>query len=385
MPHRHLDTARRPASWTAAALATAALILISGCTSSGSHSPAAPTFGAHVARTSYNQVTAAVDTAYRSSPAIKTYSVDQLQYNTKTRNTVLGVCRHGGAASDESALQSSRVTACAPLIYFFYSYGKTHAANSAYRASTAIYNYALTSISGPFSTQASLNKLLRGWKIPVTADGTIPAPNDQLTRLLNAARAAMTSTAGVHLTVRATSTGTDRHASFTVGRTSAIQTLQQGNATGELRVTPAAAYFHGNAAGLHTFFGIPTTRVAAVGGQWVNVAKGTSQYASLGANSMLAALTPTILPSTTAVTVTPATDGGVKVERLTWTTFQGDASTPVARTLDLATDATHLPVQQTAKTSITTQTVHYTQWGSPVTATAPASSISFSEATKTSK
>ena len=94
--------------------------------------------------TTFAQARAAMAAVYRSHPAIKEFSVKDVENTSATRNKVLGVCHKGGAEKSASSLESARVLACAPLIYYFYEYGRKAQAPDAVDAARKLYWYAVS-------------------------------------------------------------------------------------------------------------------------------------------------------------------------------------------------------------------------------------------------
>jgi hypothetical protein len=372
----------------AVALACAgAATLVSACSSGAAATPAGP--GANVKTVSFQQVQNEIGALYRADASITAFKVDDVQYSTSSRDKVLGVCRNGAAASDEDALESAKVMACAPLIYYYYSFGTEHSADDSLTVADDLYDYAVTQITGPFNAQQTIDQLLRSWGVPV-ASGASATPSPLGTAgiesgLLADARTAMNDSAGVHMVITsATTSGTTtstRTAVMDSGATSAVETLTDGTATGHLVVTSADAYFSGDSAGLGEFFGMSAQDVARIGTAWVSMASGTSQYTNFSAGSLIASIPSTLMPSTDAVTLTDATDSGRPVYRLAWTSFGSDASAVIKRTLDLDASGQHLPVSETSTSTGATQTVAFSAWGTAVDPAVPDQTLTFSQAT----
>lgn len=368
----------------------AASSVLAGCGSGSAPATAATasTLGAAITPVPLSQVRQDITRLYQRAPGIASYSVKDVEYTTATRDKVLGVCANGAAASDEDALESAKIMACAPLIYFLYSYGTRHPASGALGVANELYSYAVTHITGPVSTQQTLDKLLRSWGLPVTA--TAPAhlaltgTAKLVAALVTDARRAMNTSAGVHIDVtsRTSQAAGVQHASFDSGTSSAAETLTDGRASGRLRVTAQAVYFSGNRAGLVNFFGLAKQAAARVGGRWVTARAGTSQYTSLASGTLIASIPATILPASNAVTVTSTTAHGVPVYRLAWTSFIDNASTPIHETLDLAASGSHAPVSETSRSARSSQVDLFTQWGSAPTVLAPPDTVSFKAAVK---
>ncbi len=115
--------------------------------------------------TTFAQARAAMVAVYRSHPAIKEFSVKDVEYTSATRNKVLGVCHKGGAEKSASSLESARVLACAPLIYYFYEYGRRAQAPDAVDAARKLYWYAVVSNRTPFQAGPGLSRLLVSWGV----------------------------------------------------------------------------------------------------------------------------------------------------------------------------------------------------------------------------
>lgn len=127
--------------------------------------PAPSILSAPVQPTTFVQVRAAVLALYRSHPAVSSASFSDVRYTAATRDKVLSVCHSGGPEKSGTALESSRVLACAPLIFFFYSYGR-HAANpQAVSVARRLYWYAVTANREPVDAGPGLTRLLGSWGV----------------------------------------------------------------------------------------------------------------------------------------------------------------------------------------------------------------------------
>src|SRR5262249_7080936 len=100
--------------------------------------------------TTFGQARAAVVAVYRSHPAIRRFSVKDVEYTSATRDKVLGVCHKGGAEQSARSLESARVLACAPLIYYLYEYGREARVSDALAAARKLYWYAVIANRRPF-------------------------------------------------------------------------------------------------------------------------------------------------------------------------------------------------------------------------------------------
>ena len=138
----------------------------SGTSSSPTASVPAPTILTGPVRpTTFAQARAAVLALYRSHPAVSRASFSEVEYTTATRDKVLRVCHSGGPERSASALESARVLACAPLIFFFYSYGRHASAPEAVSAARTLYWYAVTANRRPVDAGPGLTRLLVSWGV----------------------------------------------------------------------------------------------------------------------------------------------------------------------------------------------------------------------------
>jgi hypothetical protein len=115
--------------------------------------------------TSFSEVSRAIDALYRNHPAIAAYEAHGVEYNATTRHKVLSVCSEGSIAATAAQLETERVMACAPLIYYFASYGRQNSAPEAIDAARLLYWYAATSNRTPYDAAGTLTGLLHSWGI----------------------------------------------------------------------------------------------------------------------------------------------------------------------------------------------------------------------------
>jgi hypothetical protein len=150
------------------AIAAAAVVAIRGPGGSSSprvSAPAPSILSAPVRPTTFAQAQAAVLALYRSHPAVSHASFNDVSYTPATRDKVLGVCHSGGPEKSASALESARVLACAPLIYFYYSYGRQASEPQAVEAAQTLYWYAATANRKPIDAGPGLTRLLASWGV----------------------------------------------------------------------------------------------------------------------------------------------------------------------------------------------------------------------------
>src|SRR5262245_49438761 len=107
----------------------------------------------------FAEAESAIDGLYRRRPGIRAFVVRDVEYSPATRNKVLDICHRGGLELNRAALESSRIAGCAPLIFFFYNYGRQKSAPDAVAVARKIYWYAVENIKGPFDAQATLDAL----------------------------------------------------------------------------------------------------------------------------------------------------------------------------------------------------------------------------------
>ena len=82
---------------------------------------------------------------------------------------MLRECTSAGTSAGSQDAETSQVIACAPLIFFLYSYGKQASVPAAVTAAGQLYWYAVTHITGPASAKTSLDEILQSWKLPCPA------------------------------------------------------------------------------------------------------------------------------------------------------------------------------------------------------------------------
>lgn len=149
-------------------MAVAALAAFSGLGASSSPTasvPAPSILTGPVRPTTFVQARAALFALYRSHPAVSRASFNDVDYTTATRDKVLRVCHSGGPEKSAGALESSRVLACAPLIFFFYSYGRHSSAPEGVDVARTLYWYAVTANRKPFDAGPGLTRLLASWGV----------------------------------------------------------------------------------------------------------------------------------------------------------------------------------------------------------------------------
>jgi hypothetical protein len=105
-----------------------------------------------------------VNTLYRTHPAIRSYVVRQVTYTPATRDKVLRVCHAGALVKTAKQREATRVFACAPLIFFFYRYGRDKSVAESLELARRLYWYG-SAIPGPFDARRALTEVLEGWGV----------------------------------------------------------------------------------------------------------------------------------------------------------------------------------------------------------------------------
>jgi hypothetical protein len=370
-------------------------VALAGCASSSGGTPATTASVFTTPRqVSAQQVDAEVAALYSGHPAVGSFEVQDVSYTTASRDRVLRQCTSGGSptgpqgSTGSQTAETAQIVACAPLIFYFYSYGRQASVPAAVTLAGDLYWYAVDNITGPVSAQASLNGLLQGWRLPVP--GLTPAQQRTVvaTSVITAADDTMLTESSVHMVITdqvAGGTGAQR-ITADMGTVTGTEIIDQGTALATIRVTRQAAYFSGTIAGLTGYLGLPFASAARIGPRWVVIKAGTSEYQDLAAENTLAALPSSILPAASQVSqVSTATAGGQKVYVLDWTTTAGGAggsATSVTVRLVLTATPKVLPVSETLTTqgqAKAAKTVTFTGWGTPFTVTAPAQTIPYAQ------
>jgi hypothetical protein len=203
--------------------------------------------------------------------------------------------------------------------------------------------------------------------------------------VLQAAKAAIATQAGVHVqfVARSSSTSKTEKILADIGRTSGAETISVGSAHLAVKVTPSRGYASGNTAGLTTLFGLSAAEAKKAGADWVSWKVGTSQYSDLKADVTMTSVTA-LIPKADGTKLSSAVTNGARLFVLTWT-IPGTSSTPqVSNRLTISASGMALPVEATSTASDgTTATTTLSRWGEPVQVGAPpiASTIASSKVT----
>jgi hypothetical protein len=380
-------TSRAPAIGWLLRLAAAGLLAptLAACADRGAPNATSTALGAHLSRVSRQQVEQDVAALYRRHPDIGSFAIQDVQYTPKTRDDVLSACTAGGAAPASETVESGRLVACAPLIFFFYSYGRKASVPEAIDLADKLYSYAVTNITGPLDAQKALGGLLHGWGIPV-AQGKVASRTGTLeVSIVAAAKKAILAQRSVHIVVtqyRGKSKAAAERIVADTGTSTGIETLTAGHASATIMVRAASAYFSGDPAGLTTLIGVSSSAAKKIGSRWVEIKAGTSEYKNLAAENLISSLPASILPAAgSSGALSTGTAAGQQVYLLTWQATPSGSGTTISERLVLAATAAPLPISETGSAAGDTQTVQFTRWGERLAVAAPSPVIPFSSLT----
>jgi hypothetical protein len=410
-PRAARSRTRRTVTATVSGAATAALAALAaacaalaGCAAAPAAKPATSAANATTAASVFTvtqhvslpQLKAEISDLDRSHPAVASFEAQGVQYTAASRANVLRECTSAGAGAGSQDAETSQVIACAPLIFFYYSYGKQDSVPAAITVAGGLYWYAVTHVTGPESARTSLDELLQSWKLPVPGLTAAQQNTVVATSVINAADDSMLTQKGVHLVI------TDQAASAAsgkgganagptpaaaaqrivadIGTVTGTETITDGTTNAAIRITSKAAYFTGDPTGLTAYLGLSQKSADKVASRWVAIKAGTTEYQALAAENTIASVPPSLLPSAAdAVQVRTATIDGRKTYVLTWKAAASGSSPAYSAELILTVTPQILPVSETIATSGASKTVTFSRWGSPFTVTPPASVIPYSQ------
>jgi len=331
---------------------------------------------------SLQQVRSAISSLYASHPDIASFTVQHVSYTASSRDTVVRECTSGGPAAGSQNAETGQVIACAPLIFFFYSYGMQASVPAAVTVAGELYWYAVTHITGAASARTSLDEVLSSWRLPVPGLSPAQAKSALVASVITAADDSMLGQRSVHVVIASRFTKNTAPAMRIVadlGPGTGTESITSGAATATIRVTAKTAYFTGNAAGLTSFLGLPASAAAKARSRWVAVTAGTTQYQALASENVMSSLPGSILPSTSATVQirTGSLPGTGKVYVMEWKTQASDSRTTISAELVLTDASQVLPVSETLTGDGETKVVTLSRWGSPVTVPVPGSAMAY--------
>jgi hypothetical protein len=381
----------------ALAAVAAACAALAGCAAgTAAKPPTAATPAADVftvsKQVSLSQLKTELSNLYSRRPGLASFEVQGVQYTAASRASVLRECTSAGSGAGSQNAETSQVVACAPLIFFFYSYGKQAPAPAAITLAGDLYWYAVTHITGPESARTSLDELLQSWKLPVPGLTAAQQNTVVATSVINAADDSMLTQKGVHVVITdqaaspaGTAAGPTTSAAAQrivadIGTVTGTETITDGTTNAAIRITSKAAYFTGDPTGLTAYLGLSKASADKVASRWVAIKSGTTEYQALAAENTIASVPSSLLPSAAdAVQVRTATMDGQKTYVLDWKAAASGSDPAYTAQLILTVTPQILPVSETIATSGASKTVTFSRWGSPFTVTAPTSVIPYSE------
>ena len=374
---------RRRAAFTVACAALAGLAFTATACSSAApsvHDTGVFTVTEHV---SLQQVKQGITTLYEDHPGLTSFAAASIQYTAASRDKVLTECTTSGGAEATQTTETAQVTACAPLIFFLYSYGRQESVPAAEQAAGLLYWYAVDHIAGPGSPQASLDEVLSSWQLPVPALTAAQRKAALTTSVITAAEDSMLGLGRVHMVIttrlRGGTSAAPQHIVADVGPATGDEDISAGPATATIHITEKAAYFTGNQAGLTSLLGLPAAAAKKAGSRWVQIRSGTPEYQDLAAENTMSSLPASILPATSdTVEASTGTQAGAKVYILTWKTTASDSDTTISARLTLTDARSVLPVTETLTARGETKVVTLSGWGRKFTVDPPGSAIPYS-------
>jgi hypothetical protein len=319
---------------------------------------------------------------WAGEPGLHSYGVQDVEYTRASLGRVTRACTAAGGGGSIGAQQ---VLACAPLVYFFYSYGTAYAAPKAVAVADRIYSFAVQRSETSSPPAAALEAILRGWGVPVTNGGPVgraATTSPAVTALVHNAGEAMIRSGSVRVVMTGYLGSAGRPVErirSQVGTTSASESITERGASATIRILPQAAFVSGNLDGLLDLIGLPRRVATRAHGRWIEVDKGTSQYTDLATEETIAALPASILP----LGITPVKLGheivaGARADVLRWqaASTSGNPHTRLTESLVLAPGAADLPQTETTETGQQTQRAEFSDWGRAVeVAPPPAQSV----------
>ena len=373
-------------------MACAVLLAAAACGSSAPSAASGPVFrsGQPV---SLRQLKSAITDLYRHHPGITSYTVQDVRYSTQMRVKALAECTAGSAGtaaqavtdSQPQAAESGQLMACAPFIFFLYRYGRDDSVPTATAAAGELYGYAVTHISGAIDARTSLDELLRGWSLPVPALTPAEARRVLGASVSSAADDSMLGHKSVHIEIIGRKPGSaaiSEQIEADIGTGSGSETIAAGSARAQIRVTPKAAYFAGNAPGLTRLLGLSAAAAAKAGSRWVVIPANTREYQDLAAEDTMASLPASILPpSENSAGLRTTTVAGKKVYILSWSTAASGSDPKVTAQLILDASNQALPVTETTTANGFSQTATLSQWDEKVTVPDPPEAIPYARVT----
>lgn len=338
------------------------------------------TLGGTTKDVSLRQVEQRITVLYKDHPGISRYAAQDVVYSQGSFNAVLKTCTDQGPAKT-SVEESGRLLACAPLIFFLYSYGHKEGVPLATQVAEDLYMYAVSETEGPVDPRTVLGGVLRSWGLPVasTPSGTrtsnAPTNSPAVVALVTAVEKAMSTERGVHVAISGYQKGHGSPVETIIADMSAryaTESIRNGSALASIRITPTAAYLSGNIAGLTSLIGLSAASAKKAGNRWVEAKARTTQYNALSTEDTLASLPASVLPlGIGGVTVSSTGSATSKVRVLSWKATVNNANEPLIEKLVVSAGTSPLPLSEKTVAGGDTQEVSFTDWGQEVTVAPP--------------
>jgi hypothetical protein len=191
--------------------------------------------------------------------------------------------------------------------------------------------------------------------------------------VLQSSRSAIAGESGAHVVFVAHSetTSTTEKIVADVSGSGGGETVSEGSAVVDIRVTPSFAYVSGNSSGLTKLFGLSTAGAKKIGKEWVSLKASSSQYRTLKSDVTLKTVTA-LLPKAKGTTMKTAKVRGVEVYVLKWTVPAAGSVPTLSNTLTISASGSPLPLTETSTasggTSISTD---LSKWGEKVLVQSP--------------
>ena len=318
-----------------------------------------------------------IDRLYDENPQLNSYLVQGTTYTPHSREIVLHACTTGSAGATTEEVESRQLVACAPLIFFLYSYGAQRNNPQATRIAGELLSFASDEVRGPYNATSELTGLLRAWGIKINAAPSHAARSKltpRETALLAEIDREILSQASARVTILGYQHGGRAAEQIVVNmsRRTSTETITQPAAHAAITLTGTSAFLSGNARGLTKLIGLPSAAAHRAGSHWVKLSRGSQEYADLAAEDTLTALPASILPGIDdSLTMTVETQQGRPVDVLVWRAPVSNSTDTLTEHLEVTRGADPLPIEETTTVGAYRQTASFSNWGMPVAAVLP--------------
>jgi hypothetical protein len=218
-----------------------------------------------------------------------------------------------------------------------------------------------------------LGLLLASTALVSSASGASTASSAQ--RTIAAAVASATTAGSVRVTVHFVSGRTAGEVIEDSSRRSGVETVAIGKERVSIVLVDDTAYFAGNAQGLSSYFGFPSSTASALSGQWISISKSDPGFDAVTSGLTLSSALREVTPAGTV------SEGRRSVANTQSTvSISGMGSDGRSRiTLFVARKGKELPVEAVvASGSASDEIVSFSRWGEQVRTPTPSRSIPLS-------